>query len=309
MNTSQPLVLSFGSCLSHLTAVQLSMFYGWKLVGNVAHNRSDQFIDYYIDKRTTPPSLADLSALVRFKPDSEDYARRILANQYPEEMGRHDLPEATPLFELLEETKIDLILLDNFMDLSAQLFEFQTGLEGKIFSNAHMFENLTDFGKLGHVLSARQSAENFVRLVQWLRARQPQAKIVVLSFQYSQIDKNAERYHRARDFWVELVKLKTEDFSICPPLHPPLDRTKGCVDWAHFEEDIYRALAGMLHLHVFAHTPLPDNNYVLPPAALRRPSQYNLQGRIALGINRLRERLALMRYNLRIRTRLKQFLK
>jgi len=61
--------LSVGSCLSNMTAIQLAQEYDFQRIGNVAHNRSDAFVNNFITKELPQHTLKFLFETIRFLPE------------------------------------------------------------------------------------------------------------------------------------------------------------------------------------------------------------------------------------------------
>ena len=81
-------VMAFGSCMSNLTIAHLKA-YGATQIHSVHHNRSDNFVRYFIDKtdEIVPKHLLD--AALEYKEETEADARQYVINQYPDGVGYH----------------------------------------------------------------------------------------------------------------------------------------------------------------------------------------------------------------------------
>lgn len=251
-------VAVFGSCMSNLTMSRLNNIYGYEQTHSIHHNRSDVFIKYHIEKNSMIP-LEKLERELLPKNQSDLEARNILRNQYSEHLGLFQLESSRHKYgnfiDFAHEGRWDLILLDNFMDIAAKLMfnviddPYQ---EKPLFLNPHFYQNEAEISRQYHhtpFLSAQESLNNWITICQWLHKLQPQAKIFFIPYHSCSSTENEERYNRITGFHNLLGELKTStNINIVPPLdvHPAL--TKGQVDWPHFDDRIYNALAGYIYL-------------------------------------------------------------
>lgn len=254
-------VAVIGSCLSNLTAAKLMMTYDFKQTHCVHHNRSDVFLKYYVDRATSmiPHSYFDKFVV---KPDFRGGAPAILDNQYVEHIGffqldDHKRPGKT-FFDDLREIKIDLILLDNYMDVAAMLVENveEPELAGRpLFLNAGFYEEERELATKFHFtpyLTPLESAENWLRIYRWLRALQPEAKIMFLPYHSCSSLMHRQRYERIVGFSSIFPRLASdEDLIVIPPPELGPDLTKGETDWPHFQEVVYHAIAGQVFLNFY----------------------------------------------------------
>lgn len=262
-------VLTFGSCLSAYTADHLQSDFGFQRAGQVVHNRSDTFVERYVDQtgRRLPPYDKLVEAL---KPTTED-ARWYFKNQEIETMGAHGYSHGFPtLLEQLEQP-IDIILLDNFIDLAAKLVRVDhpdLGESFDVFMNTHEYDaSISPFISFVDFIDADQSAENWVKIYRYLRGKQPDAKIFMLCFQYEQSRNDQRRYEVGRRFYPEMLARRPEGLTIVPPLAVPEELTKGIDhNWQHFEAPVYKALAGYVYLTTVAGLPDIGESYRLPPS-------------------------------------------
>ena len=259
----------FGSCLSSLTIAALVKSYGFEEIFRIHHNRSDAFLRYYIDKSCPMPDRALLNSLfvpsddARVAKDAEEF----LDNQMLPHIGyggtlRGKVDLSRNVFERLEEVKMDVVLLDNFMDIAGKLLSspLLKGFENSsLFINPHFYKNKDEIGKtfkFGSFLSPDQSAENWLRIYRWFRLSQPSAKIIFLCFPFPIRSYNPDRYGRARDFYPALLRATNgEDIDILPPLNVPEQLTNGPSDQYHVKPQLYQALAGYVYLRTVAKFP------------------------------------------------------
>jgi hypothetical protein len=248
----------FGSCMSNLTAARMIQLFGFEQHFCIHHNRSDTFLAYYIDrnKELIPKSYFDSLSL---KSGFGINEQSILENQYPEQLGyfqlNHLKKDRITFFEDFRDTQIDLILLDNFLDISSMLMEeiSNPDLAGRpLFINLDFYEQSEELKKkfkFTPFLSPLQSALNWLRIYEWIRKMQPHAKIVFLPYHTCSSLSNYDRYERISGFYSLFSRLIADkDLILFPPLEMPEEKTKGELDWAHFQDDIYFALAGAVYL-------------------------------------------------------------
>lgn len=171
------LVVSIGSCFSKRVARQIE---GANLISSVYHNRSDVLLTAIRSKGATLKPRAKICELMGIPIDGTDEFSpfSVISNQSAEGFGLHDLPEGVPILQALSRMKLDLILIDNFMDLSAKLYRTPLGNYFCRYSGFEPPEGL----RLRRKLSPQESAANFEQIVDLLRGMQPTAKIVFLQF-------------------------------------------------------------------------------------------------------------------------------
>lgn len=263
-----------GSCLSNLTAARLSADFGVEQTLCVHHNRSDSFVKYFIDRSA---KMIDMEFLDNFLVDTDQFrveARRFLENQQPDTVGYFQLQdrrrEGVDVFAELAEEPLDIILIDNFMDISAKLMQSTRPewANSPLFLNPGFYGNpdeIVENFKFTEFLTAKESAENQNRIVQFIRQLQPKAKIFFLCFQYSTSEESPERMARAHAFYDEFKKVVAPDIYLIPPLDLPADlQMPG--DWTHFENPrVYKAIAGYIFLTTQANLPRIGDDYRIPP--------------------------------------------
>ncbi|GAB0117268.1 hypothetical protein [Acidisoma sp. 7E03] len=251
--------MAFGSCMSNLTIASLVSLYDFEQSHSIHHNRSDNFIKYYIDKTASMIPEEHIDQILVYNPSSEKQAKQFLQNQYENHIGFHDLAHkkspGKSFFVDFREQKIDVILLDNFMDVAARLMKSKDPLypDSPLFLNPGFYENRNDIeSKFSWepYLTPEESARNWVKIYRWLRGIQPESKIFFLPYHYCTSKSVPDRFRRIRDFYPVLKDASAgEDLHIIPPLSPPVHLTKGAEDWPHFQKPVYRGLAGYIYLH------------------------------------------------------------
>ncbi len=237
-----------GSCLSNLTAIQLCKNYNYERVFNIAHNRSDAFIGNFIKKNRKQLPIQELIEKLDVKPEHYHQTKQILMNQYINSTGKHELPDVTPAFNL-DKNDLDIIILDNFMDIASLLVYF-SGCENvcsPFFINRNFINNTSLH--YNEFLTAEESCRNWLDIIDYLRIRFPNSKIVFMSFHYSTLIDKPMHLQRARDFNILMSsKIKEKDCLFIPSISVTPGLTKGIQDWAHYDDSIYSGLAGMIYL-------------------------------------------------------------
>lgn len=250
-------VMALGSCMSNLTIAHLIQDYNFEQVFCIHHNRSDAFVRYYVrGEKMIPLELVERQLTYKHDTDPDVYC--ILRNQFPDHIGFYNLhrgDDPRPFTRRFSEEKLDVILMDNYMDIAAMLAYYSADEEYKhspIFLNHGFYENseeLQDKFLFTDFLTPQQSASYWREIYSWVRSLQPTAKIFFLPYHSCSSHTNPGRFARAADFYPALVsQLGDEDISIIPPLEVPSEWTKGEEDWPHFQMPIYKALAGRVFL-------------------------------------------------------------
>ena len=247
-----------GSCMSNLTAARLVSVFGFDQTHCVHHNRSDTFLKYYVDRTFDMIPKYRFDSLI-MKPGYGENERAILDNQYLDSLGFFQLENrkrtGKTFLDDLREIKIDLILLDNFMDVASMLMcdtSDQAFAERPLFINIGFYEQeheLAEKFSFTPFLSPLESAHNWLRIYHWLRKLQPDAKIVFLPYHTCSSLTDRSRYERVIGFSSIFARLATaENLIVIPPLELASEMTKGEQDWPHFQDNVYLGLAGQVYL-------------------------------------------------------------
>lgn len=174
-------IATVGSCLSRQTAKVIPR---GRIVNAVYHNRSDQLLKILQSSGRDLKAHKDLCSLlkvrsVRQRGDAEFSVSNVLHNQSSEGFGMHLVPEGRPFHETLFSTAFDLILVDNYMDTGARLYDLP---DAKIFCHFPAKERANKGFDLDSRLTPEQSAANFREILEFLRGAQPDAQIVFMHF-------------------------------------------------------------------------------------------------------------------------------
>lgn len=242
--------ISFGSCLSNLTAKSLVSIFNYTQINNIAHNRSDCFVKYYVKKEEMIPHsyLENLE----YAEGKEEEANNFILNQYPSMLGKHEQEESKDLFDNLKNTNIDIFILDNYLDVAAKVM-LPTCLEklksSPIFINSSYFTNSLDYFRFGDFLKPEESVANWKIIINMLLEYQPNAFIFFLCFPYSTSNDKLERKFRSQRFAELFQEIPRKQNCIVVPPFNVLPHLTKPNDWAHFDNRIYASLAGFIHYH------------------------------------------------------------
>lgn len=240
-------IVTFGSCLSRLTAAQLATIFSYKVLNHVAQIRSDNFVNYYIKKNQQMIPYSYYANLI-YQEGREAEANKILQTQYPENIGKYHLPNTVDVFENLQQEKVDIFLLDNWCDITYKLLcptrldEFQ---DSSVFLVGHSYTNLLDYFQFSDYLTAEASVNNWQLIIEFLLQYQPHAQIFFLCFPYCTSQDKPDRYQRAKKFADLFLNLAiAKQIITIPPFYVKPTLTK---NWSHFDSHIYASLAGFIH--------------------------------------------------------------
>ena len=257
----------FGSCLSAIPAACLVHDYQWVEAFRIHHNRSDQFIEYYIDESVEIPKPAAIGRGISPKPEFYADATAIIENQLPPYIGFENTLRSNcrddSNFQLdIKTNPCDVIILDNFMDVTARLHsaDFSGAGVSKFFLPEHLYDiDRTVFPEmvLGEHIEPLRSAENWLKIALHFRNVNPNSKIFMNCWSHSTSRGNVERYNRIVDFYCHVQKIfDGEGISIIPPLDVPDHETNGPDDWYHMKGHVYKAIAGYIYLETMAGFPM-----------------------------------------------------
>jgi len=177
-------------------------------------------------------------------------------NQYEEYLGTHELEGYKSLF-LLDEEEVDLIILDNFMDISAKLVKLDDQ-HFPFFMNTGFVKNGLENMQITDFLDVEKSINNWRLIIDFLKNLFPKAKFVFLSFQYSTLVDKPERFNLAKSFNTKMSQaLSDSNVFFIPSMFVEPKLTKGVIDWAHFNNLIYKGLASLIFMHLYVKSEVP----------------------------------------------------
>jgi hypothetical protein len=193
-------IATFGSCLSRYTANAMLRMFPVELVSCVFHNRSDAFLNNYVRGAYQLPDYDEVAKRVIVDPLHRATLLQSVANQYPNTIGLHNLPEGIPFMRALQEEVLDLIILDNYMDITPVLKIPLWDTEKALFLNTANLRNAQSlFEPTGKLLPLPTMIRNWRELLGYVRKMQPTATIVFMNFPANLYD-NQKRIARTQRF-------------------------------------------------------------------------------------------------------------
>ncbi|PRY66335.1 hypothetical protein B0H98_101316 [Vreelandella songnenensis] len=244
-------ITTFGSCYARYVANHFAMLTNSRLVSCTYHNRSDFFVDKYFNNKYTDDFYDQLIQLLS---DSSDESRKIdpdssvvniIKNQTSHSSGAHRLSSGKNFFQCIENT--DLIIIDNYMDVSAKLF---ANNDNVVFFNSRdplVKSYLIEPGhvSLDHVtelLTANASFKNFNLIVNYVKRKNPNAFVVFLNFPFNTYFENPTRVKITKEFEKLSVGLGSD--LVLPSLMVP--KQLQTHQKQHFKAAFYSYVAGRI---------------------------------------------------------------
>lgn len=234
--------MTFGSCLSRYVARSYKRLYGGEITASVYHNRSDYFVDSFILQKRQPITTEMLTCLKSTMPAStlDEDSRNIVRNQTAEGLGRHKLDTTANFLSQLEQHEGGLLIMDNFMDISAKLSRAKEGA-WTCFIRPADYQNYSEHFTLDNFLDPLTSARNFELCIKHLHERAPKIRIFLLNFPYNTYTGQPERESRSLGF---LKAFQPFGVDVIPPQNIP--RIYQTDIPSHFQEPQYAAYAAMI---------------------------------------------------------------
>lgn len=240
-------VLSFGSCLSGNIANLMKKTYGSSVLSSVSGVRSDILYHYHIakDKDIIPRSYID-GKLIQTTSNLNDpnYVSpdKLLEYQYPE---KSKFSTSANFIEDIKTKKIDLMILDNHIDLSAKLSyptQYKDFSNSPIFLRKQDYINFDDFFTLGEQLTCSESIYYINKLIDFVKSYHPDLNIYFINYPYNTYILNEKRQSKARLY--EKIFFR-DDITIVPS--PTIQKNMQKEnDPSHFQSEIYTSLAGFV---------------------------------------------------------------
>ncbi|HVU05844.1 MAG TPA: hypothetical protein VHE30_29045 [Polyangiaceae bacterium] len=256
------LIASFGSCLSDCVANTLASRRGMKFCSKVLHNRSDYFVQTFIERRNPPSDLSFLRKHIREGVDTT-FLELVHQNQVPETIGLHQVDCDVPFLERIERGDLSLLIADNFMDVASNLFE-ERATGHFYFSHSAQFDDET-FERLfrwREYPSPFRSLSAFLTIFRWIHEKSPKTKVVFYAF--PPVDDGVDRasYGRCREFAKLVTNQRMELRALLPwvrfleaPVARREDIEPGIPDnWSHFTQAYYDVVTDRLELDLRAPT-------------------------------------------------------
>lgn len=234
-------IVSFGSCLSRLTAANYSRMFGGKIISTVMHNRSDYFVGRYITKKIPEVEIDDFISQIIPGADGKSgdaAATYIMKNQKKDLVGIHVLARGLNIFEAINDSP-DILIMDNYFDLSAKLSQRPDGAK-LFFKEQHFGTRFPDW-RLGDLLPTGESVENFHSIIDWIEKTSPKTRIYFINFPYNTYGPDRDRAARHLSFE---AAFKRNGISTIPLLNVP-KAFHGPVP-QHFKMTQYCGYAGII---------------------------------------------------------------
>lgn len=187
--------------MSRYTANAYVRLFGGSIISSVYHNRSDAFYKRFVTKEWggIPISKDREDNLDIEKGKNIDEQRsQILKNQTESGIGYHRLSKGRQLFDALALNP-DLIIMDNYMDLSARLIITDPNTCEGYFARLNPSEsNLTE-GFLGGYLDPIEAVDYSLKIATFFTSLSPKTKMVMINFPYNTYN-DKEREARTKKF-------------------------------------------------------------------------------------------------------------
>lgn len=241
-------IATFGSCLSRRTAERFKAAFGGEIVTSVYHNRSDTFLDHFVSQGASPPTLEEMEQAIGVPLSSDDTTehtlRNICQNQTSEGLGKHLLPNGKQFVETIISGKLDVIIIDNYMDTAAFLWTTKNPT-GKSTYFSNVAPRTSEETSRGSLLKPEEAAKNFKEIIDFIRLHQPNTPISFLVFPYNTYEGNEGRKAWALEF---SRIFKDDRVNVVPPIMIPKPMWTEAP--SHYKPDMYYAYAGMVRTHM-----------------------------------------------------------
>lgn len=245
---------SFGSCLSNMVVNRLTKRFGGSKSFHVYRHRSDQFYFYHVEKnRQIVPREYIEYKLEKLEPTEKVRAeanyvplKEVLDNQYSK-LGKHGVVSDDSFFDILEKQSLDIIIIDNYLDMSAILsYPKDKDFENSpVFLRKDFFSNYDEYFTFGDKISIQDSMFYFTKIIEFFRSYQPNAEIYFLNYPYNTYINNVNRQKRAKQFEDEF---SSSDATVVPAA--TISKNFQIEnDPAHFDDSIYVAYSGFIYFN------------------------------------------------------------
>jgi hypothetical protein len=243
----------------------LATLFDAQLLSCVFHNRSDAFIENHLQlKKRGLPNLDRLLKSLDMPLRHRQTIVQSIKNQYPEYLGKHLLPDGMHFVDALDTETLDLIIIDNYMDITPVLKSPRWAPDASVFVNHAHIKNAKDIlVNDAKALSVTASVQNFQRICQIIRQKQPEATIVFLQFPYN-LYASKKRHHRCTLFQQMFHLEGLDNVLIMPPVTVPLEYMDGVPQ--HYTPEQYTFYAGIIYAFI------KSQGAVLPTFSERRTS-------------------------------------
>lgn len=229
-------IVGIGSCLSEQVARHFAMNFWGRSVSMVRHNRSDQLVP--ILNGQAPPKYQDLIDILSAYPSSDPANNEFVFGQSAEGIGRSTNKDNFDLRTVMGREQVGLVLIDNFMDLTADLWATSDGT--KFFAR---FPKDTCLKRLRR-LAPSVAAKNYRQIAKRSKEIWPSAHIVFLHFPFSNYPESSSRPTWGASFAQEL-NLPPLCYAV-PPRDVPTDLLKEGQPH-HYHHSVYSDIAKEIH--------------------------------------------------------------
>jgi hypothetical protein len=240
-------IATFGSCLSRYIGNNYTYLFGGKIVSSVYHNRSDIFVERFIDKTAehlSHKSIAEMLVKSKENAPIESKAEVILSNQYPDSIGQHRLKHGAQFIDLLESKKADLVILDNYMDLGAKLMTVDGTEPGsKWFIRPNDLKDPSACHP-GNYLSPEEGVQSMLRIIKHIQLKMPKAKIVFCNFPHNTYHAFPERVKRTKQY-EEVFNSEFDRSFMTIPCLDVFEKFQ-THEKQHFKKEMYCGYAGII---------------------------------------------------------------
>ena len=251
-----------GTCQSRMPFAQMEAFFETKRLNIIGVKRSDVFVETFISRTNILPPIDIIASLLGFDESHELYP--FLADCYRLEMGRIELHDAESFLNNSMHREFDFMVLDNLGDTYESKFVCNIpGYPSFSFTfpvtAAPLGESfLNNYCETAPIMSAEESLENWKIIVSYLSATQPRARLIFLPAPAWVVGHIEDRYSRAIAFSDLLRTNPPKGLSHILELpQVPYEYTKLPDDLEHFDNFIYRGMAGRIFLSAIEKSPKP----------------------------------------------------
>lgn len=240
-------IMTFGSCLSRATANSYVRLFGGKVISSVYWNRSDAFLGRFVDQTWAEYGFEGI--LSRTQPagsaQEETLARVILKNQYAAHLGLHGLPDGVQALEVLEQQLADLVIVDNYVDLSARLLRSPGDAQDGFFLRDFDFTDGHQPWVVGDYLEPQAAVLGTQRVMDFFKTKMPKARFVFINFPHNVYQGHPRRIQRTIAY-EQLFSF--DDALVIPCINIPV--AFQTPDKEHFKSPQYHFYAGMIYDHL-----------------------------------------------------------
>lgn len=240
-------IATFGSCLSRFVGGNFTYLFGGQIVSSVYHNRSDVYTGRFLDGTVRELELKFIKDKLKPLPPTaslDNDPSRIIKNQLRRHQGKHRLRRGVPFFDLLDQGGVELVIFDNYMDLSARLLEINNTPEGtRWFIRPDDLADPTQCS-VGDLLSPEVGAESMLKIIRYVRSKIPHAKLVFCNFPHNTYYASPDRVARAKLYEKLMSEANDDTFLTIPCLDVP-ERFQ-THERQHFKPEMYCGYAGVV---------------------------------------------------------------